>query len=346
MKKMISLLLALIMCCSFTATIFASNELSTDRLQNIGKNVEAFLANVNVRKEIKSSTYLYNYSDEIEALFYQLSGGGYVVASYKDGHIIEYSPDNLPTLPNNASKRQKIFYGGPMLFCAETNDGLKNIVTGELIDKDTNSYSIEYKDVIPSLSFDTISPTNQTRETPLLSTPVNYVSATTSNGWFCTITGIVNLLQYYHDFFSADVYSGNVSTIYGMRTALNSNGYIYNGYLYLSDAATTHTEGGTTYYGLRSYLSRNDVTNYYVTDTTITCAKVKSQIGTYSRPVLLMINTSSISNNSGTHIVLCYGYWETSMTTYYIVNNGWGSNSVYVCADDVPTNYEMLYLHQ
>ena len=182
-----------------------------------------------------------------------------------------------------------------------------------------------------------------------MASPSNYVSATTANGWFCTITGITNLLQYYSDNYSADVYSGNISSISGLRTALNSNGYIYNGPLKLSDAAASHTKAGNTYLGLRSYLNRTDVTNYSVTVSSLTVSRVKAQIGTYSRPVLLHIYTSSIDSSastSSTHIVLCYGYWETSMTTYYIVNNGWGSNSVYVCADDVPTSFEMMYLRQ
>ena len=39
----------------------------------------------------------------------------------------------------------------------------------------------------------------QTRDA-LLSPPINYVSA--SNGWFCTLTAIANILQYYDDLHS------------------------------------------------------------------------------------------------------------------------------------------------
>ena len=99
--------------------------------------------------------------------------------------------------------------------------------------------------------------------------------------------------------------------------------------------------------GLQNYFYRNDVSTYTATVTMHTPAKVKNNLNS-GRPVLLHINTTTLTHNpsdTSGHIVLCYAYWETNETTYYIVNNTWGSNSVYICWEDVPTNYEMLYIY-
>lgn len=343
-KKILAVILSACMICCCSVTAFASEALSTSRTASINDNVENFLLGIDVDATIGTPIQLYNFGNELEALLYPLGESGYVVASYKDGHIVEYSPGNIPATLISAAKNQVIYYGGPLTFCTKSGNEFTNLASGATLIADTDYYSVDYVSAISTQN--TYVTQQQTRQTPLLSAPTSYVSATTSNGWYCTITGITNLLQYYDDFYSADVYSGTVSTISGLRSALNTNKYIYNGGLYLSDAATSHK---SSYLGLRSYLSRIDVTNYSVTVTDLECSNVKSQIGTYSRPVLLMIYTSSIDDDadaSSTHIVLCYGYWETSMTTYYIVNDGWGNNSVYVCADDVPTSFEMLYLRQ
>ena len=342
MKKVLCAFLSVVMLFSMSVTAFAKEAVSPSRTTLVNENIENFLSGINVEASLETPIQLYNFGNELEALLYPIEKHGYIVASYKDGHIIEYSPSSLPATLMSASENQIIYYGGPLTFCTRSRSKFTNLVSGATLIAETNYYSIDY---VPTISTqNTYATPQQARQTPLLSAPTNYVSA--SGGWYCTITGITNLLQYYDDFYSADVYSGTVSTISGLRSALNTDKYIYNGGLYLSDAATSHK---SSYLGLRSYLSRIDVTNYSVTVTDLECSKVKSQIGTYSRPVLLMIYTSSIDDDAAataTHIVLCYGYWETSMTTYYIVNNGWGSNSVYICADDVPSSFEMLYLQQ
>ena len=342
MKKILSFVFVIIVISSaFNPLVSAQNVYSVKRSASIIENVRAFLDCVDDRKEIVSSANLYNSSDTIEAIFYQLSYSGYVVASYKDGHIIEYSPDDLSESLVEISKTQRLYYGGVLLFCTKFNDKYQDVITDEILDG-SGFYSIDYCDTVPKLQFDSTN-NSQTRDA-VLSPPINYGSA--SGGYYCTITGIANLLQYYKDYFNADVYSGNVTNYSGMRSTLSDDHYIYNGPLWLNNAITNHFHYSTLYKGLNSYLSRNDVTYYYASIHSVSISNVAQRIGTYARPVLLTINTSSLnSQESGKHIVLCYGYWETSMTTYYIVNNTWGSNSVYICADDIPSTYELLALN-
>lgn len=126
--------------------------------------------------------------------------------------------------------------------------------------------------------------------------------------------------------------------------------------------ADHYSSNGVTYSGLQIYLYRSDVTTFTVSTSLITEAKVKSHVRT--APVLLTIYTRGIdssASSSSTHIVLCYGYQKResppvssinqdasaySTTTYYLVNNGWGSNGVYVSASDIGTGsvFRMMWL--
>ena len=343
MKKILSTVLAILMLSSIATTALAATDVTDDRITVIRANVNGFLNDVGETQTADRFLPLYNFGDELEALLFPLDEGGYAVASYKDGHVIEYSPDDLPASPIGLSSDDQVYYGGPFSFYVKVGDQYENIISGAPHEASSGFYSLEY---VPNIEAIESRATRAVNETPLLTPPSNYVGG--EGMWYCTLSGITNLLQYYKDTYGADVYSGNVSSVSGLRNALSTNKYIYNGGLLLSDAARGHTSpDGDNYLGLRSYFGRPDVSSYYVTVTGLSVSNVKTQIDRYSRPALLHVYTSCVSSgasSNSTHIVLCYGYWETSMTTYYIVNNGWGSNSVYACADDIPTSFEMMYL--
>jgi len=338
MKKILSIVLALAIIFAMSATVFAS-ELSSSRLSLIVKNVNTFLSTVNSHKKINDVVELYNFNNSIEALWFSLSGGGYIVASYKDGHVIEYSPNDLPVKYVNWDSKSRIYYGGPMSFNVIKNHMYMDIVTGELYKTKGNIYSMDYKSSLEE------SP-KSIAATVYLSTPSSYVNAVSP--WSCTITGITNLLQYYDDYHGDDVYPSTVSGVNGLRTFLYNNNYISRDPLFLSDAETLHTSNGNSFSGLTSFLNRNDVDSMYVIIQNHTLSRMKSQIGSNSRPVLLMIDTYLVDSGylTSTHIVLCYGYVDVNATgrTYYAINNGWGSNGVLICSSDVPTSYEMMYL--
>lgn len=300
-KELISLLVSLCLVLVSVFNVYASSQIKTTRINAIEANV----ADIRVNKNVDSFVLMKNFSGETEAVYFSLSDGGYVVASYKDGHVIEYSPQEFSGLIEVIDE-QTIYYGGPHLFC--TKNGM------------------EFYDLLSEISF--------------------------------TATD---------DFYNADVYSGSVSTVSGLRSALNTNRYILNDALWLSDAIDLHCEDiyectaacdcsrpcnctascacANLYAGLNSYFDRTDVSDYIAIVSSSICSDIKQLLGG-SYPLLLTINTSSIDPGDleSKHTVFCYGYWETSMTTYYIVNDGWGHNSVYICADDVPSDYEIMFL--
>lgn len=182
-------------------------------------------------------------------------------------------------------------------------------------------------------------------------TPINFVS--TTSDYLCVITAVTNLLQYYRDFMNADVYAEKVNSVSSLRQYLDQggpdNGYVYNGGTYLKLIVGRHNYDGHIRSGLQAYFNRSDVDTYTVNATNrgkTTINDVKMQLNTYARPVVLGINTSAIKPDSITgHAVLAYSYAETSLTTYFITNDGWGSNYCFICADDILLNWlDMLYL--
>ncbi len=351
MKKILSIALSIIIVFTLNVSAFATdtNErndciLLSERNSVIMDNAVAFLKEIGSdRTLIKNGIDLLNFNDELEAIFYYLNPCGYIVASYKNGQILEYSPDDLPVYSQDVLTRKNIYYGASLSFYEkESNDNqYKNIVTQEIIRIDNLNNCIS-EDYVLDISNSKIE-TNQTENNRFqLSAPLNYVSAT---GYYCTVTGITNLLQYYHDYYGADVYMSNVNSASGLRSKLVSMYYIYNGPLNLGSSINQYTLNGVTYYGLQSYLNRSDVTTYTASVIGITINNVINNV--QSHPVLLGIYTKGIdssANSTDTHVVLCYGYWQTylskgssnnnqvqsSLVTYYIVNNGWGSNGVYV----------------
>ena len=381
MKRTIIAVLLIVATLSFSTTAFAVDNvgiqknscredmsakvmLSATRISHIEDNTVLFLSESGINASLIPVCCLYNADDDIEALLYTISGGGYIVVSYKDGHVIEYSLNDLPFDIKDVNPDNRIYYGGPLFFYQkdEANNCFTDLSAAEnfVLPDAYPSYSLPFKNDIAISTVDSENTTLPQGATFSLAAPVNYVAAIGNN--YCTITGITNLLQYYKDRRGADVYSGSVSTASGLRSTLDSSHYIYNGPLTLNDAAGVHTKNGVTCSGLQIYLYRSDVTTFTVSTSLITEAKVKSHVRT--APVLLTIYTRGIdssASSSSTHIVLCYGYQEResppvssinqdasaySTTTYYLVNNGWGSNGVYVSASDIGTGsvFRMMWL--
>lgn len=368
-KKVLSLVvfLCLIVCSIFNVN--ASSQIISSRIDAVRANAIAFLADIGVNTSVDSFALMKNFSGQTEAIYFSLMDGGYIVASYKDGHVIEYSPEEFSELLE-VIDTQSIYYGGPNLFCVKNGMMLYDLLNKVSFIPSDDFYSVNYIDSIAKYenqrknSLESGESVIQQTRDALLSPPINYVSA--SNGWFCTITAIANILQYYDDFYNSDVYSGSVSTVSGLRSALNTNDYVLNSDLWLSDAVDLHCEDvykcysacncyahcncttscscAMLYAGLNDYFERSDVSYHIAIVSSAIYSEIK-QLLDESYPILLTINSSSLDATlTSLHTVFCYGYWETSLEAYYIVNDGWGHNSVYVCAEDVSSTQEIMFL--
>lgn len=335
-RKVFVIIFSFVLLINSITFVYASTSLNSQRIEIIESNVETFLIEINVEDTIINYTILKNFGGENEAIYFYLSNQGYVVASFKDGHIIEYSPTGILSISTKSNT--DFYYGGPGSFYIKEKDKFINLTTNDICTPATQYYSTAFVTTNQLYSnCRTASATNN----DLLPTPINYLIADT---YYCTITAITNLLQYYKDFYGSDVYLGAISNAMNLRASLNTNGYIYNGPLSFSNAVTSHTVNNITYTGLDSYFNRPDVSYHIAVVSYAVCSDIRALIES-SFPVMVTVPTSTISEGAtSAHAVLCYGYWETSMATYYIVNDTWGHNSVYICAEDVPENYEIIFL--
>ena len=283
---------------------------------------------------------MYNLNNEVEALYFRLEPTGYVIVSYGDGHVVEYSPNAERNIAGFAGK---VYYVGPLEYYIASGDDFTHIVMSETVQR--TDFTMTYHVTRVANDQLRVEYRHAERVNASVSTPVHYVSATTANGYYCTITAISNLLQWYADFKSADMYAFDFSNITELREGLDYYGYIYNGALDLDDVKGNHWGDGTLHHGLQSYFNRSDVDDYEVVSADTLLAQVKNQIQIYRRPVLLTIDTVLLEPDvAGRHAVMAYAYENIGSTTYYYVNDGWGSNGVELCCDDIPTSYPMLYI--
>ena len=359
-KVLLSLLLCLVMlpCTAFavgfdevyhvgdTTTAFGGIVLDTavdadfTRMSAVTDNATAFLNSTCYENTLNTPVPMYNLNEEIEALYYPLQPAGYLIASYKDGHVIEFSPEGQRFTDTSG----KLYYNGIMEYYKAIDDEqLVQALSNDKVNKgnlqnvfnETALKQIPSYDYQPSISTYGLEPTNPT--------PIEANCVRTTTEYHCVITAVTNLLQYYHDFMGADVYASNVSSATSLRKFLGeggpNNGYIYTGDVRLHLIADSHNIGGKVSSGLRFYFRRSDVDTYSVNafgDGKISINEIKTQLNSYARPVILAMNSSAVDlTKTGRHAVLAYTYMETANTTYFITNDSWGNNHVYICAEDI-----------
>lgn len=326
------------------------NEVDFARTLLVTNNATAFLNSTGFENSIDTPVPMFNLNEEIEALYYPLQPTGYLVASYKDGHVIEFSPEAQRFTDTSG----KLYYNGIMEYYKSIDDEqLIQALSNDKVNKGNlqvvfNETALEQ---IPSYNYQPSISTYGTE--PNNPTPISANCVSWTEEYHCVITAITNLLQYYHDFMNADVYATVVDSSNFLRQYLNKggpdDGYIYGKSMFLYHAVKGYNFGGKYYSGLPAYFDRYDVDTYEVTkfdNGKISVNDVKTQLNAYARPVVLTLNTSAIdSDKTGDHAVLAYTYMETNNTTYFIVNDGWGSNHVYICTDDImPSKLSALYL--
>lgn len=345
MKKLFSLFLSCVLVLSISPSGMALDNLATidsTRVSSITNNAVAFLVAANCGNTPEEPIPMYNLKEEIEVLYFPLLPDGYLIASYKDGHIIEFSSSGSVISVENIS--EKFYYNGIMEYYKRVDDTkLLQLLTNDIIAQDylvaasgspflANMPSRNYNAPIVAYGVDPNNPT-----------PINSLS--TSSTYACVITAVTNLLQYYHDFKGADVYAENISSARSLRQYLKNDNYVKSqGPEQFDWVAIKHAYDGVHYLGLNAYFNRTDVDTYTINTPKLSANDIKTQLR-YSRPVLLDIYTNVISpGRTDRHAVMAYTYWETANTTYLICDNTWGNTGVHICTDDLDATTRVLYL--
>lgn len=235
----------------------------------------------------------------------------------------------------------KYYYAGIMQYYEATNDGaFKHVVTdAEISAAELCAAPIEEKlETVRQITY------TQRRDATSNPAPVDYVHGSEPD-YYCTITGIANLLQYYGDFMDSDMYASSTNSAETVREYLKENEYIYaTGALTLTQAKSSHTKQGVTYKGLQRYFNLVTVDDYTANTAYADIDDIKYQIDDCERPVLINISAEWISDTTtGSHIVMAYRM--NSAGTYFIVNDNWNHNTRHLYIDDMNSSNYIMYLN-
>lgn len=343
-KKIISLLTVFsCLSCSIVYSGAVSENVTQDRDRIVYRNAEAFLDGVVKQGNIEETIYLYDLSEEIVAVYCSLQPYGYIIIDYKDGHVIEYSSDFQPL----SDSGEHYYYMGPQEIYKKVLTGYQNVISNDIIEFSSFvpvklSYASDMTGAITDYSMTYASTANSPSYIGTPKPP--FICSNTSNK-YCVITAISNALQWLKDYRGRNVYADGVTSIHELCSYLHDNRYVCGlcGLTWVQ-ATSYHRHEDELYSGLSTYLKRSDVGTVNFQIAASSPQNVKTQIRN-QRPVLIILPTSLIISEKGDHAVFIYGYQETANTTYYILNDSYGNNNVYVCCDDVPVTSEgIMYL--
>lgn len=331
MKKKIIFILSLVMLISVLSPAMALESVKEDRICTIQERAQGIVENSNTI--IGNVIPLFNLSDTIEALCFQLKPTGYIIISYKNGNLIEYSLE----APCPYARGNKNIYNGPFQYFVEVYGMIEHTITKEKYLK---------QDVIKALDepyIATLPTKNLTRRTRSWVQNGITGSLTTSiktqQGYYCVPTAVAIVLRY------LGAYPAGHSDA---RSYLKDNFYVADMPQWLTETKNGVQSGIWTYTGLQSYFNSGVVTQRTVNVVGYTYSRLNTQVVTNKRPVILEIPTELVdTSKTGYHAVTAYaiGYsTDNPNETEICVNDGWGHNGVNIIASYMPTSYDMMYL--
>lgn len=140
MKKITSIILSALIMCTLAVPALALDTIATDDgiaseeycrdviMQTTNSTVA--LAESTDLLDLKNSFYLYNFSGNPIAIFYQLNPAGYAIYDFSGKTVLEYSTEC--DHPFYTDITQKYYYEGVLNYFIPTEGGFKNLATGEV----------------------------------------------------------------------------------------------------------------------------------------------------------------------------------------------------------------------
>lgn len=284
---------------------------------------------------------LYSIGNKIISYYYELNPSGYcIIDSF--GNIIECAFNKRKEIPN-----EKIFYLSPTVLCSQENNNYINI-ENKAVEKVNGETDFGNKiNIIGQKYKQTFTSKISNNDIKRIAARANYNTISGSCRTYsynpdgrCGSTASAILLMYYND--NIDDYM-----------VLSS--YETNDGVSLINLLVPHIEGddpengsntGEVVSGLNWYLRWKGRSGYYVatSSTSITYSTYMSIIDS-GRPAIIDLNSAP---NYGEHWVVGYGYQKYPRSdrtyAYYIVNDGWGENGVYILSDYVGDAVYLNYL--
>lgn len=270
---------------------------------------------------------------------------GYIIVNVNDLSVPEFSlEDEAPF----SDKDKFNIYNGPVSYIEKQDGKLIDVLTGDVFEKTEVSlkYKQEKKDkqkIYENLkqkisdSLKSVQPMSFIEQGSLTGT-----LRTWGTSYYCGVDGTAIILMYIDDYYDENVVSTNIESASGLTNYLVNSNYIYNSPASGDDIL--YGEQGST--GLNDYLVDRGYlySGYTGFKSSYSWWLLKNKIDS-NKP--LMIGTSTTHPTYPSHWIIAHGYCRGyDGVPYVIVNNGFGSNNIYVSAADQYYPWGFVYISE
>ena len=317
MRRLLAVVCAALVMISFLGIVDASESAHNTKEADIAlckKRAELFLDSIDYSTNVSDPILLDNLYGEVEAVAFSIDTGGYIIVNSNDFSVPELSLSGCNPFANCSSP----VYNGPLAYYSKQNGTIISLVDGLAID--INQFSYKYKRgkiENPVLYVSSLEKESEEKDKSRSSS--HYLTGTlqtwTISGGNCGSIASAICMRYYYDYVSTNYVDASNTSMNSLITLMQ----IYVG------------TGGTYYYqlvnGLNNYFNDRGVSNTAYKGSPYSFSRVKSSINA-NRPII--VGTSN-HPTFGNHWIIAHGYYQGDYSNdYIIVNNGWGSNSVWV----------------
>lgn len=331
MKKAFSIVLVVLILLMTASPAFAQSSADVSRMVDIQQRA-TFLAK-SINKSVDSNGIsLYNLSGSLEAICYPLTPKGYVIISYKNGGIIEYSLDGSSPFSESGIN----YYNGPMQYFTETSGGVEHTITSKQYIRN------DIVKVLDEPLVKTLLPLPQSTRSWVEQGIIGQLShSMTATGGHCCVPTAVAIVLYY-----SGAYPNGFPDV---RSYMENNRYIPNVAQWLTQTKNGTTVNGVVYLGLQYYFNTGVVATRTVNVVDYSYSQLYTQVVSNRKPVIIEIPTALVDSSFGPssmHAVTAYAIrYDTSNPneTEICVNTGWGYD-LNISSSYMPSYYDIMYL--
>ena len=278
--------------------------------------------------ELQSVSPLYNINSDLEALCFNYSPSGYVIVNVNDFSIPEFSPSSTTPFPYSDSANSSYVYNGPLNYFSYDNIKYTNLTSGNcyIYEDFVQVYSIDFN----SQSQEKALFSNRLTRGSSVEVTTSYLPVTWTSSAYCGVDACAIILKYLHDHKDYDLLATDYNECNELHSFLISACVIPDTGTDANDLVAGCTVGLTRYVGLNRFFEYRE-------------SSIRASSSTYSFSLHsdiqsaiwsdypMIIGTDPASDWSyDDHWVIVYGYYGSTYIDYFIINDGWGRNGIYV----------------
>lgn len=326
MKRFMALCIAILILPSFAFICFAND--ITIESNNVARQIADSLILQFGSYDFHSSSFLSNTSGDPEAICFNYSPYGYVIVNINDYSVPEFSPTSVSPFPCLNNSGLDYIYNGPLNYYTYNNGTFSCMKTNQEINyEDFNyHYSVETN---PYEKLNALRPGSQNRGSSV-SVTTSYLPVTWTSDAACAVDGCAIVLKYLHDYKDSNLIPSEVNANILLHSFLINAAVIPNTGTYAYHLVDGCTYSGKTYVGLNRYFTvqGSSIRAYYNTYSSSLHSNIQSSV---LSDYPMLIGTDPATDWSyNNHWIIVYGYYGSTNIDYFIINDGFGSNNIYV----------------